>query len=479
MVRWMPRCQLRAFRRAFLSLLLLAPLLAAAIPAPTVLRGHLAHPLAPQVEVAYGYNVLTHQATSHVTAQLDAQGNFRLSLSGLLTPQEVRLTNGSESLTLFLQPGEQLSLTLDAMPWAASSRFAGPGAAANTYLAQHARTFSLARPDHPVRHIEGSSPAQFVATADAYRQAQRTAFAAYVAQHPVSQVFAAYVRQLADFERASALLYYGSYHTSHPTLYPDAGLPATFYDFLPPLRPAQDSALAMHNHSYYGYLGMFGPLPPSDPLPTRAALLASTQAQFGQSRSRDLVLASYVYDQLSAQEARALAPLLADVQALNRDSTLAHTLRQRYAQALAISPGQPAPAFRLLDHTGKQVSLIDLRGQVVYLDFWGSWCHPCLSELPASLALRAKFAGRPVVFVYINVHESAAAWQQALTRYQLPGPGSVQLRSPDDQVPDAYQVRGYPSYWLLDRAGRIVQARAPRPSGGAETEAAIEAALQR
>jgi hypothetical protein len=95
-------------------------------------------------------------------------------------------------------------------------------------------------------------------------------------------------------------------------------LPATFYDFLPPLRPAQDSALAMHNHRYYGYLSMFGPRPPSEPLPTRAALLASTQAQFGQSRRRDLVLASYVYDQLSAHEARALVPLLADVQALTR-----------------------------------------------------------------------------------------------------------------------------------------------------------------
>lgn len=194
MVRQLLRCPLRCCHCAGLGLLLLGTFGATAAPAPTVLRGHLAHPLAPLVEVAYGYNVLTQQATSQVTARLDAQGNFRLALPGLTVPQEVSVTNGSTSLTLFLQPGQQLSLTLDAARGAASSRFTGPGAAANTYLAQHQRTFSLARPDHPVRHIEGSTPAQFIATANAYRQAQRAAFAAYVAQHSVSRAFRAYVR---------------------------------------------------------------------------------------------------------------------------------------------------------------------------------------------------------------------------------------------------------------------------------------------
>jgi len=156
---------------------------------------------------------------------------------------------------------------------------------------------------------------------------------------------------------------------------------------------------------------------------------------------------------------------------------MARTVRARYRRALAVLPGQPAPAFTLLDNTGKKASLSEFKGKVVYLDFWGTWCQPCLNEIPASHELAKKFEGRAVVFVYIDVNDKEEKWQQTLTAKYQPSPSSVHLRSPDNAVPTAYNVQSYPTYWVIGRDGRIVSTRAPRPSGGAETVALLEQAL--
>jgi thiol-disulfide isomerase/thioredoxin len=67
----------------------------------------------------------------------------------------------------------------------------------------------------------------------------------------------------------------------------------------------------------------------------------------------------------------------------------------------ALAPGQPAPALTLPDVDGNPVSLDDFRGKVVYLDFWGTWCYPCLQEIPHSLELEEEFGEEEVAFVYV------------------------------------------------------------------------------
>lgn len=164
--------------------------------------------------------------------------------------------------------------------------------------------------------------------------------------------------------------------------------------------------------------------------------------------------------------------------AQNRDSVLAGQLRQKLAARRQLEPGQPAPDFRLRDNTGREVSLRDLRGKVVYLDFWGAWCPPCMEEMTQhSHALKERFAGREVTFVYISVHDAEAQWQRVLADKQLTSANSVHLRAPDNTTPERYQVPYYPAYYLIGRDGRIVQAYTTRPSDGTQTVAAIEAAL--
>lgn len=137
-----------------------------------------------------------------------------------------------------------------------------------------------------------------------------------------------------------------------------------------------------------------------------------------------------------------------------------------------------APDFRLQEVSGKAVALRELRGKVVYLDFWYSGCRPCLAEAPASSKLKRAFLGRDVVFLYVSTDTNINQWRQTIDKFALAGPNSVHLFDPEGwHAARAYQVQGFPTYLLISRDGRILSRNAPRPSEGAKTVAALEQAL--
>jgi peroxiredoxin len=143
-----------------------------------------------------------------------------------------------------------------------------------------------------------------------------------------------------------------------------------------------------------------------------------------------------------------------------------------------LAKGVAAPAFRLMDTTGKAVALSDFRGKVVYLDFWFTGCHPCMAEMPALGQLRAQFRGRDVVFVGISIETYVEGWKQTVAAHALGGPGSVQLLDPQGKYATrAYRVQGFPTYMVLGRDGRVLDSNAPRPSDNARVARELEQAL--
>lgn len=112
-----------------------------------------------------------------------------------------------------------------------------------------------------------------------------------------------------------------------------------------------------------------------------------------------------------------------------------------------------APGFTLpLLDGSNEVSLLDTRGQVVYLGFWASWCEPCRQEMPylAQLYQRHKDEGFQVLA--INVDEDLTLAREFAAQYDLP---FAVLRDADRAVAASYRVPGYPTHYLIDRDGRI------------------------
>ena len=145
------------------------------------------------------------------------------------------------------------------------------------------------------------------------------------------------------------------------------------------------------------------------------------------------------------------------------------------ATALKLQPGQPAPEFTLDDLDDQPVSLSQFKGQVVLLDFWASWCVPCINDLPYLREVKGKTSDWPVVFVNISLDKDEAAWREAIDKHEIKG---VHVRADGfgSDVAKSYQVMGIPSYYLVDSQGLIVEDPGLRGNTDA-TVATIEESL--
>ncbi len=135
-----------------------------------------------------------------------------------------------------------------------------------------------------------------------------------------------------------------------------------------------------------------------------------------------------------------------------------------------------APSFRLPTASGT-VALDSLRGKVVYLDFWASWCQPCQRSFPWMNQLQERYAPRGLAVVAINLDKSRAAADAFLEKY--PATFAVAFDS-TGRTAEAYRVPAMPTSFLIARDGTVLHSHAgfdPRKTG--EMEKRIEAALGR
>lgn len=147
-----------------------------------------------------------------------------------------------------------------------------------------------------------------------------------------------------------------------------------------------------------------------------------------------------------------------------------------YAKTKKVSPGQPAPEFSATGLDGKKYSMVDFKGKLVFLDFWASWCGPCLRELPYAKKIKQEFEGKDILFLYISLDEDLASWKKAVSTYDIKG---MHLNDPDfsGAVGKAYNITGIPSYFLIDKNGIIISNNPPRPSSEQELKKVLNTAL--
>jgi len=120
--------------------------------------------------------------------------------------------------------------------------------------------------------------------------------------------------------------------------------------------------------------------------------------------------------------------------------------------ATAISVGDPAPAFTLPSGNGDPVVLERLRGQVVYVDFWASWCGPCRRSFPWMNAMQRKYGSRGFTVVAINVDKKRFDAQRFL---QQNAAAFALVYDEAGITLAAYGVKGMPSSYLIDARGNI------------------------
>ncbi len=117
-------------------------------------------------------------------------------------------------------------------------------------------------------------------------------------------------------------------------------------------------------------------------------------------------------------------------------------------------PRIAAPAMKLKDMDGRTVELARLRGKVVIVNFWATWCPPCRREFPSMERLRQKMAGRPVVILGVNEGETVDIIDQFSSTLDLQ-PQFPILLDLEGAAMAAWPVRGLPTTFFVDRHGRM------------------------
>ncbi len=122
---------------------------------------------------------------------------------------------------------------------------------------------------------------------------------------------------------------------------------------------------------------------------------------------------------------------------------------------------------KLVSHNGTDVTWKEImeisKGKVIYIDFWASWCRPCLQEMPHSASLRDSLKNKDVTFLYVSLDQNKDSWIRAANKLKF-DPSQHFLFKKDSRLKDLFALQAIPKYIIIDKKGNIFSPDAPRPS---------------
>jgi thiol-disulfide isomerase/thioredoxin len=123
---------------------------------------------------------------------------------------------------------------------------------------------------------------------------------------------------------------------------------------------------------------------------------------------------------------------------------------------LAFSPGDLAPPFSLKNQLGADVTLDSLKGRVVLLDFWATWCGPCKAAMPSVQALHDQFKDKPVTILGVNTWEQGSKAAERALKYMTDNNYTYSTLLKGDNLAKTYGISGIPTFVLIGPDSKII-----------------------
>jgi peroxiredoxin len=131
-------------------------------------------------------------------------------------------------------------------------------------------------------------------------------------------------------------------------------------------------------------------------------------------------------------------------------------LRERLDRLRGVNVGGTAPDFSLPTPDGTDLSLSSLRGKYVIVDFWASWCGPCLAEVPNMKAIYDRHHASGLEILGVSLDDKRDNWLDAIDKHGLDWLHVSSLQGWECHVAKMYNVTGIPKMFLLDKDGRVL-----------------------
>lgn len=144
------------------------------------------------------------------------------------------------------------------------------------------------------------------------------------------------------------------------------------------------------------------------------------------------------------------------------------------AQQGPVGVGSPAPDFTLTTFEGRQIPLSSLKGQVVLVNFWASWCKPCEQEASELEQAYRMYEPQGVIFLGVNYVDTEAEALAYLDRFDISYPNGPDLGT---RISQSFRIRGVPESYVIGPDGRIVSVKIGPYESLDEITASVEQAL--
>ncbi|MDX1980897.1 MAG: TlpA disulfide reductase family protein [Bryobacteraceae bacterium] len=127
---------------------------------------------------------------------------------------------------------------------------------------------------------------------------------------------------------------------------------------------------------------------------------------------------------------------------------VAEAMRERIVQA-----GDSAPNFRITADNGKVMTRSDFGGKLLVLNFWATWCPPCVQEMPSLDEMQQRFKDKGLVVLAVSVDRNEQSYKEFLRRLPV---SFVTARDPEANISSEYGTYKYPETYIIDSKGKVV-----------------------
>jgi thiol-disulfide isomerase/thioredoxin len=135
--------------------------------------------------------------------------------------------------------------------------------------------------------------------------------------------------------------------------------------------------------------------------------------------------------------------------------TLGELAKQRLDEMNNLVEGKPAPEIDAEGVDGKRFKLSDYRGKVVVLIFWGTWCGPCMAEVPHEREMAEKYKDQPVALLGVDCDDDRAKALEVMKKEGITWPNWYDGEPGEGPIAKAYHIRAYPTVMVIDAEGKI------------------------
>lgn len=415
--------------------------------------------------------------TPHLSSQVTYKNiaiqdsSFQISLD-ISEPQVVALKYLRQKVYMYVEPYDTLQLSLDADDFPASMNFSGKAGINNKIFSHYSQRFPEEKNqfkmmqyrkgtvyykvgvdlDSDMRRI---SPDEFRQKIDDERNAKIAAYEDYKNKYgSPSEDFELYMWSEIHYGWALTLLTYGHAHGYYNKVTPE------FFFFIHDV-PLMNIK-AMGNPKYRNYIKAYVNYICMKKYPEEDIFLKQLEVA-AEEGLKDEPMAYFTSTLLvralkKHDNQDKIIPYYQAFLNTNEYEKYNTIVMETYEEVNRYAAGQYAANFTLRDTSGQVVSLEDFRGKTIYLDFWASWCRPCVQKLAAMQAIKDSLAYRnDIVFIHVSFDNQHDEWTSKIISKGFSG---IHLQAPEGTKSDIaklYNIKALPQYFIITPQGTYAQ----------------------